>query len=176
MNKDTLGTRQWKPTLKEIGLWSLFGILFAGQVVFCFVFYNWAHLDVLVYIGWTIFTSSMVLGMLPRMAFQAKGKAPKGKSWIQTSVVVDSGIYSVVRHPMYLSFILIFVSLILISQHWLSLIFSIPNIVYFYLNMGKEEISSVNKFGDEYRRYMRRVPRINLIWGIIKLCLRQKQK
>jgi len=177
MNSEiTHNQNRWKPTYKEAILWSFLGILFVGQVVFCFVFYNWADLDVLLYIGWTLFAFSLVLGMLPRMAFQAKGKAPEGKSWIQTSVVVDSGIYSVVRHPMYLSFILIFVSLILISQHWLSLIFSIPNIVYFYLNMGKEEISSVNKFGDEYRGYMRKVPRINLIWGIIKLCLRQEHK
>lgn len=175
-NEITHDQNKWKPTLKDLILWSLLGILFIGQVVFCFVFYNWADLDVLLYIGWALFAFSLVLGMLPRMAFQAKGKAPEEKSWIQTSVVVDSGIYAIVRHPMYLSFILFVVSLILISQHWLSLIFCIPIIIYFYIYMGREEESSINKFGDEYRRYMQRVPRMNLIWGIIKLWLRKNHK
>jgi len=165
---------QWKPTWKDIILYSFLGILFIGQVVLCFLFYNWANLDVLLYIGWTIFAFSMVLGMLPRMAFQAKGKAPEGKSWIQTSVLVDSGIYAIVRHPMYLSFILLTISLILISQHWLSLIFGIPIVIYFYLSMGREERSSIEKFGDDYKRYMKRVPRMNLILGIIRL-LRQRE-
>jgi len=111
----------------------------------------------------------MVLGMLPRRAFQTKGKAPADKGWIHTSVVVDSGIYAVVRHPMYLSFILLVISLILISQHWLSLIFSIPSVIYFYLSMGREEISSINKFGDDYINYKKRVPRMDLITGVIRL-------
>jgi len=176
VNEITHNQNRWEPTLKELILWSLLGVLFVGQVVLCFVSYNWADLDILLYIGWALFAFSLVLGMLPRMAFQAKGRAPEGISWIQTSVVVDSGIYAIVRHPMYLSFILLVVSLILISQHWLSLIFSIPNIVYFYLNMGREEESSIEKFGDEYRRYMQRVPRMNLVLGIIKLWLHRKHK
>jgi protein-S-isoprenylcysteine O-methyltransferase Ste14 len=110
------------------------------------------------------------------VAFQAKGKAPEGKNWIQTSVLVDSGIYAIVRHPMYLSFILIIISLILISQHWLSLIFGIPIVMYFYLSMGREESSSIEKFGDDYKSYMKSVPRMNLILGIIRLWRRQKHR
>jgi len=165
---------QWEPTWKDVIFYSFLGILFIGQVVLCFLFYNWANLDVLLYIGWTVFAFSMVLGMLPRMAFQAKGRAPEGESWIRTTVLVDSGIYAIVRHPMYLSFILLLISLILISQHWLSLIFSIPSVIYFYLSMVREERSSIDKFGDEYRSYMQRVPRMNLILGIVRL-LRQRK-
>jgi len=176
MNKRTSDQNQWKPTLKDIILYVLLGILFIGQVVLCFVFYNWANLDVVLYMGWVIFAFSMVLGMLPRKAFQKKGKAREGESWIQTSVLVDSGIYAVIRHPMYLSFILLVISLIFISQHWLSLIFSIPSVIYFYLSMGQEERSSINKFGDEYTSYMQRVPRMNLILGIIRLWIYQKHR
>jgi protein-S-isoprenylcysteine O-methyltransferase Ste14 len=164
--------QQWKPNLKDIILWSFFGILFVGQIVLCFLFYNGANLDFLLYLGWATFASSMIIGMLARVAFQEKGKSQKGKGWIHTSVVVESGIYAIVRHPMYLSFILFFLSLILISQHWLSLIFAIPITVYFYLSMGQEEQSSIIKFGDAYKTYMKRVPRINFFLGIIRL-LRQ---
>ena len=167
---------QWKPTWIDMILYSFLGILFIGQVVLYFLFYNWANLGVLLYIGWTIFAFSMILGMLPRMAFQATFKAPGDKNCIQTSVLVDSGIYAVIRHPVYLSFILLVISLILISQHWLSLIFSIPIVVYFYLSMGREEHSSIHKFGDGYRSDMQRVPRMNLVLEIIKLWRQQKHR
>ena len=176
MNDRTSNIRQWKPTLKEIILWSFLGILFVGQVVFCFISYNGAGWDFLLYIGWAVFAFSMVLGWLSRIAFEAKGKSPEGESFIHTSVVVESGIYAIVRHPMYLSGTLFFVSLVLISQHWLSLIFSIPVIVYFYVSTWSEERSSIEKFGDAYMAYMQRVPRMNLLLGIFRLWRRNVQK
>ncbi|HEY32973.1 MAG TPA: isoprenylcysteine carboxylmethyltransferase family protein [Dehalococcoidia bacterium] len=175
MNEST-EREPWKPTWKDIALFTFLGILFVGQVVYCFISYNGAGWDVVLYIGWAVFAFSMILGWLSRIAFEAKGKAPEGESFIHTAVVVESGIYTIVRHPMYLSGILIFASLVLISQHWLSLIFSIPIIVYFYISTWSEERSSIERFGDDYRKYMQRVPRMNLIWGIIKLWRRQKYK
>ena len=175
MDKRTLDQKQWQPNWKDIIFYVLLGILFIGQIVLCFTSYNGADLDFVLYIGWVVFAFSMVLGMLPRRAFQTKGKAPADKSWIHTSVLIDSGIYAIIRHPMYLSFILLIISLILISQHWLSLIFSVPSLIFFYLSMGQEERSSIIKFGDEYRNYMERVPRMNLILGIFRL-LRQRGK
>ena len=173
LNKNT-EQGQWKPTLKEIILWSFLGILFVGQVVFCFISYNGAGWDFVLYIGWAVFAFSMVLGWLSRIAFEAKGKAPKGENFIHTSVVVESGIYTIVRHPIYLSFILLVSSLILISQHWLSLIFSIPFVVYFYISTWSEDCSSIGKFGEAYKSYMQRVPRMNLILGIIRVWRRRK--
>ena len=167
-----MGQQQLQPNLKDFVLWSFLGILFIVQIVLCFLSYNGTGIYFLLYLGWITFALSMIIGMLARMAFQAKGKAQEGDSWIKTSVVVDSGIYSVVRHPMYLSFILLFISLILISQHWLSLIFGIITTIYFYLSMRKEEQSSINKFGDAYTEYMQRVPRINFLLGIIRLLRR----
>ena len=162
MNERTSDRRQWKPTWKDIILYLFLGILFIGQVVFCFISYNGAGWDFVLYIGWAVFAFSMVLGWLSRIAFEAKGKAPKGENFIHTSVVVESGIYAIVRHPIYLSFILLVSSLILISQHWLSLIFSIPFVAYFYISTWSEERSSSEKFEDSYKKYMQRVPRMNL--------------
>ena len=60
---------QWKPTLKEIILWSFLGILFVGQVVFCFISYNGAGWDFVLYIGWAVFACGIILGWLSRIAF-----------------------------------------------------------------------------------------------------------
>ena len=176
MNRRTSDQKQWKPTLKDIILYLLFGIFFIGQVVFCFISYNGAGWDFVLYIGWAVFALSMILGWLSRIAFEAKGRAPEGESFIHTSIVVDSGIYAVVRHPMYLSGMLFFISLVFISQHWLSLIFSIPVTVYFYISTWSEERSSIDKFGDAYMEYMQRVPRMNLLLGIFRLWRRNIQK
>lgn len=43
-------------------LYIFLGILFVGQVVFCFISYNGAGWDFVLYIGWAVFTFSMVLG------------------------------------------------------------------------------------------------------------------
>lgn len=43
---------QWKPTWEDIVLTSVLGGLIVGQIVLCVLFYNWAGLDVLSYIGW----------------------------------------------------------------------------------------------------------------------------
>ena len=82
--------------------------------------------------------------------------------------LVESGIYAFVRHPEFLGHILIIFALVIISQHWISVIVGAILIVLLCLAMIEEEKRNIEKFGDAYRDYMKRVPRINLIAGIIK--------
>lgn len=168
--------KQWKSTWKEGILYSVLFILFIGQIVLCFLSYNSAGLDVLVYIGLAMLAVGFfVFGGMARGAFQKKGGVPKGKHLIDTTALVDSGIYAVVRHPMYLSFIFYVIALIFISQHWLSAIFGFPIIAFFYLCMRWEEQANTEKFGDDYNRYMQRVPRANFLLGIVRLARRRRR-
>jgi len=82
--------------------------------------------------------------------------------------LVESGLYAFVRHPEFLSHILIIFALIIISQHWISLVVGAILIVLLFLAMREEEKRNIEKFGKAYRSYMKRVPRINLIAGIVK--------
>ena len=93
---------------------------------------------------------------------------------MDTTVVVDSGTYGVVRHPQILGGILLMSASILISQHWLSAIIGIPISVWFYIDVPKDEKGLITKFGDDYKRYMQKVPRMNFLLGIIRL-LRKKR-
>jgi protein-S-isoprenylcysteine O-methyltransferase Ste14 len=165
---------QWKPTWKDLVFSSVGGILFIGQIVLCFLFYNWVGLNVLLYLGWIILAVAIVLGWRARVSFETKGGAQEGESWLRTLVVVDSGVYAVVRHPMYLSFMLLIPALMLISQHWLSVIFGLPIMVFLYMGMRGEERSNIEKFGDDYKRYMQRVPRMNFLAGVIRLLRRKR--
>ena len=176
MKEEKTDKSQWKTTWKDLVFSSVGGILFIGQIVLCFLFYNWVGLNVLLYLGWIILAVAIVLGWRARVAFETKGGAQEGESWLRTLVVVDSGVYAVVRHPMYLSFMLLVLALMLISQHWLSIILGIPVMVFLYLGMRVEEQSSIKKFGDDYIRYMDRVPRMNFLAGVIRLLQRREAR
>jgi len=64
---------------------------------------------------------------------------------------------------------------ILISQHWLSAIIGIPIAVWLHTEyLPKEEKGLLIRFGDDYRRYMEKVPRLNPIVGLIRL-LRERR-
>jgi len=112
---------------------------------------------------------SAVFGWVPIFAFRKKGGVSKGRSYIQTTVLVDSGIYAVVRHPQYLAGILLSLALILITQHWLIAVMGVVAIVLNYLIALKADQELTEKFGDDYRRYMQKVPRVNFLVGLIRL-------
>jgi len=111
---------------------------------------------------------SFFLGWLPIYTFKKKGGVPKGKSYTQTTKLVDTGIYSIVRHPQFLAGMLWSLAFILISQHWLVLVLGIPVIIIFYIGGLEEDRYGVAKFGKKYEDYIKRVPRFNFILGIIR--------
>ena len=93
----------------------------------------------------------------------------EGRSYIHTTVLVDSGIYAIVRHPQYLAGILMAIALFLIAQHWLIGILGIVLIFIYYQNTYDEEKKVMEKIGSDYEQYMKRVPRLNFILGIVRL-------
>jgi protein-S-isoprenylcysteine O-methyltransferase Ste14 len=85
---------------------------------------------------------------------------------VHTTALVDSGLYAIVRHPQFLGCIMLMSASILVSQHWLSAIVSIPISMWLYREIPKEEKGLIGRFGDEYKRYIKRVPKMNVILGI----------
>ena len=77
------------------------------------------NIKVLFYVGWIFWAVGITLIILSyyHIFFQ------------KVKVLIDSGIYGVVRHPMFLGGILgIFVTSIFFYQHWLFVIIGIPGI------------------------------------------------
>jgi protein-S-isoprenylcysteine O-methyltransferase Ste14 len=165
---------QWEPTWKDFIFIPLGGVSFVSLIAWCILFYNWAGLDWLLYLGWAVFVIGIGIIVMNRFALKRKGRAPNGGAWLRTTVVVDSGIYAVVRHPMYLGIILVLLATILISQHWLTALFSVPWILLLCNAVRGEDKRNSEKFGDDYRRYMQSVPRMNLPVGLIRLIRRRR--
>jgi protein-S-isoprenylcysteine O-methyltransferase Ste14 len=62
----------------------------------------------------------------------------------------------------------------LIAQHGASVVLGLVSLVLVYADTFKADQSCIEKFGEEYRRYMARVPRVNFVVGIIRLVRRRK--
>jgi len=149
-------------------------VAFIAQIVLCLFYYNQLGIAIFVYLGWTIFLVAMIIGWQARMAFENKGGARAGESLTKTRTVVTSGIYGIVRHPMYLSFMLFSLALVLLSQHWLNAVLGMVVIGILYSDMRREEQKTRVKFGDPYQVYMEQAPRMNFLVGILKYLQRRK--
>ena len=139
-------------------------IIFAGILLF----YRNLIIEYLDYLGWGLLVLSIYFALAPVYIFKKKADVPKGKSYIHTKVIVDTGVFSIVRHPQYLSMLLVEIGLVLIVQHWLILILSIICIILTYYGILIHDKILVRKFKDEYIKYMKKVPRTNFILGVIK--------
>lgn len=169
-----MGDRNVSPshTLSHIVL----TVLMVSEIGLTFLLYNRAGIGIIRSIGWIVLWISAILGWLPIFELRRKGKVPKGKSYVHTTILVDSGVYAVVRHPQFLAGILLALSLMLIAQHWLIVVLGIPAMIIFYLGVMDGDKSGIEKFGDEYMRYMQRVPGANLPVGLMRLLRLQKRK
>ncbi len=126
-------------------------------------------------IGWVVWAGGMILVMAPIVMFPRRGGVPKGKPFVKTTRLVDSGIYAIVRHPQYTGGVLaIFLTTLLWYPHWLFGVLGAIGAVVVYLSCREEDKRLVKKFGDDYKRYMQRVPRMNFLLGIVRLARSSK--
>jgi protein-S-isoprenylcysteine O-methyltransferase Ste14 len=85
-----------------------------------------------------------------------------GKSWsdtprmIKEQTLVTSGPYRFIRHPIYMAFILILGSMILISANWLISLAWIGIVIEVVSRIHFEESLMLEYFGDQYHQYMKR--------------------
>lgn len=72
-----------------------------------------------------------------------------------TSVLVKSGVYGYIRHPLYLSIVLLGTGIMLKDPGAVQLIFGAINMIAVFLTAIVEEKEMIARFGDEYRQYMK---------------------
>ena len=142
-------------------------------VVFLILFDNPCGIEAVQYIGLAFFAAAGVLFVLHVYNLVIPRRR---KGWGYAAVLVDTGLYGVVRHPLYLGVIIFFCGGILVGQHWAVAVVAVVGILTMYWSMLLEERSSIKKFGDDYKRYMQRVPRMNIILGVIRLLRSRKRQ
>jgi protein-S-isoprenylcysteine O-methyltransferase Ste14 len=134
------------------------------------VFYSREGSSLVGNVGWIILWTAGFFGVMPIITFRRKGGVEKGDSYMRTTKLVDSGIYAVVRHPQNgVAWILINLGIMLVAQQVLVVAFGILSMIFGYLDLFKEEERCIEKFGEEYRSYMKRVPRVNFLLGVVRV-------
>ena len=144
----------------------------AGFLMICMFILNLVldqdGIRVLKYMGVPVLAIGLMLTFLPMFSLRKYGQAAEGKNYMHTAVVVDQGIYALVRHPQYLGYMLLCAGFIGINQHWIIVIVGLLAIFFFYLHTLQEEKYCIETFGVEYQQYMHRVPRFNILLGLIR--------
>ena len=131
--------------------------------------------DALFIIGWVFWGFGMILVIAPFVMFPRRGGVSRGKSYIHTTQMVDTGIYALIRHPQYTGGIYsIFLTTLLWYPHWLFAILGVAGTIVIYIGCRQEDKHLVEKFGDTYTDYMQRVPGMNIFLGIIRAWKRRK--
>ncbi len=160
-------------TKRDIVLAVILTLAAVGQIILAFVLYDKDANPAIINLGWVILWISAIFGWLPIFTFNKYGGVPKGKSYVETSRLVERGVYAIVRHPQYLAGILMGLGIPLVSQHWLIAGLGMIVIVILYVNTFDEDAVNIAKFGEAYHQYMQRVPRLNFVLGVIRLIARR---
>jgi protein-S-isoprenylcysteine O-methyltransferase Ste14 len=155
-------------------IWSALLLLQMGLAFFVFTEPHSAGLMVL---GWVIWFLGTVFAIVPIFTLRARGGVPAGKSYMETTTLVDTGIYAVVRHPQGgTAGILLSLALALIGQHWLLVLLAAVGMFLIYVDAFRTDETCVEKFGEQYRRYMQRVPRVNFVTGVWRILMQPRSR
>lgn len=147
-------------------LMSIIGIVFFLNILLPLLLDIVPIIEELVVVGWIILGVGALFVFLSIFTLRRKG----------ISNIIDSGIYGIVRHPMYLGGVVMFLSHIFFFQNSIIAINAIVAIVCVYLIIRSADQRNIEKFGDAYKRYMQSVPAMNLFAGLIRLVRRRKRE
>jgi protein-S-isoprenylcysteine O-methyltransferase Ste14 len=154
----------------------LAGILLVAQFVLLWVLEGSIHLPGLDYLAWALWLAAIALIASSMLTLHRKGQVPEGKGYIATETLVTTGVYALVRHPLYLGWTLMYVATFLFKPNWILAAVGIVGMGCVYRFTVQAEALLKEKFGEPYDRYMRSVPRYNLLTGAIRQLSRRRME
>jgi protein-S-isoprenylcysteine O-methyltransferase Ste14 len=151
----------------------IYGSCMIIQMALTYFRYNSLGLDGLANTGWLVMAVSALFGWMPIYTLKKRGGVPEGEGYMKTTEIVETGVYSVVRHPQYLAGVLLSLSLVLISQYWINALLFLPVLVGTYIDSRRADRKLVDKFGEDYTKYMEKVPGLDPVTGSLRLLRRR---
>ncbi|MHA1839862.1 MAG: methyltransferase [Candidatus Ranarchaeia archaeon] len=117
---------------------------------------NWAHMDVPLVIRWIGVGLALTGVWLTFLAHHTLGRKYSARQEIQREhLLVTTGVYQRVRHPMYTGFNLLSLGLSVVSSNLLMMGFAVLLALPFPWIARKEEDMLLEYFGDRYREYLK---------------------
>jgi len=103
-------------------------------------------------ISWILMLASIYVVVTGYLLLKRKGNPTR--NFENTSLLVKSGIYGYIRHPLYLSIFLLGTGIVLKDPAPLQIVLGFINLVAVYITARIEENEMISKFGNEYKVYM----------------------
>ncbi len=163
--------RAWKEPVRsshrDWADWTVLTIMVMtnGLIPFVYVvakvpaFANYRFVDAFAWLGSAVFLAALYLFY--------RTHRDLGRNWSMSLEIreqhrlVSDGVYTHVRHPMYLAFILWGVAQTLLLPNWIAGPAGLAGALMLYLfRFPREERMMVQEFGEQYRAYMQRTARI----------------
>lgn len=122
---------------------------------------EWSSLDIPDWLRW--FGAAIGVATLPLLywVFISIGKnITPTVATRKDHQLVTGGAYAWVRHPLYSAGTLFFLALNLLTANWFVGLASLIGLTMILVRLPKEEASLIERFGDEYRAYMKRTGRL----------------
>jgi protein-S-isoprenylcysteine O-methyltransferase Ste14 len=142
------------------GLGIMFSLIVLGSMI-------WEGGDILplLYLGFALYVPAAAFVISSFISLRHKGKPESG--WEPTTVLIESGVFRVVRHPLYLGAAIWTMGIILVFQTIACIIAGLVAIFCFWMASREEDGYNLKKFGDKYAQYMDRVPMWNFFKGLV---------
>ncbi len=122
--------------------------------------------DVWGILGWVILLLGYLFMAVAMMTLRRRGKTAAGRDFVHTRQLVTTGIFSFVRHPLYLGWMMMYLSVIFFNPHWLVILLGVFGCLVMVLITKQEDQTLRVKFGEPYQEYQETVPGLNLFIGI----------
>jgi protein-S-isoprenylcysteine O-methyltransferase Ste14 len=105
-------------------------------------------------ISWVLLILSILVAVIGFRTLYSKGKPTDQME--NTTVLITTGIYKYIRHPMYLSLMLAGFGILAKDCGYLQWIIAATNFIALILTARLEEKEMLVKFGDDYKAYMKK--------------------
>ena len=93
---------RWKQSLYALNPWllsAIAGALTVLQIALCVFRSNPEGVAIVRYAGYVLWAAAVVFAMVPIFTLRRRGRVPEGQSYMKTTTLVTTGVYSLVRHP-----------------------------------------------------------------------------
>jgi protein-S-isoprenylcysteine O-methyltransferase Ste14 len=104
-------------------------------------------------ISWILLILSAYFGLAGFFLLKRKGKS--SQSFENTTILVKSGVYRLIRHPLYFSLFLLGTGVLMKNPSLPALILGGINLAAVWLTSRIEEKEMISRFGEPYKEYMK---------------------
>jgi protein-S-isoprenylcysteine O-methyltransferase Ste14 len=104
-------------------------------------------------VSWLLLILSAYFGLAGFILLKKKGRS--SGNFENTTILVKSGVYGLIRHPLYLSLFLLGTGVMMKDPKIPAILLGVINLVSVFFTALAEEKEMIEKFGEPYKEYMK---------------------